>query len=71
VVTAHAGQRSWTRSLVSGRSYLSACEPILTIGLGDVRQLDMLEIHWPSGAVQRVENPPINKFLTIEEPARP
>jgi hypothetical protein len=53
--------------LVSGRSYLSACEPVLTIGLGKTPGLDRLEITWPSGITQTVENPPLNKLLTIEE----
>lgn len=71
VVTVLAGGRSWARSLVSGRSYLSACEPVLTVGLGAVRQLERLEIKWPSGIVQYVERPPLNRLLTIEEPAKP
>jgi hypothetical protein len=71
VVTAVTGKGSWTRSLVSGRSYLSACEPVLTIGLGDVGQLDRLEIQWPSGVLQRVRNPSLNTLLTIEEPTKP
>src|SRR6185436_9709640 len=44
VVRTVAGTRSWTRNLVSGRSYLSASEPVLTLGLGDVEHLDRLEI---------------------------
>ena len=48
-VTAVAGPRRWTRTLTSGGSYLSASEPVLTLGLGDLRHLDRLEIAWPSG----------------------
>jgi hypothetical protein len=68
VVKAVSGERSWTRSLVSGRSYLSASEPILTLGLGDVSKLDRLEIIWPSGTTQTVQNPPLNETLTLTEP---
>ncbi len=68
VVRAVAGSRSWTRMLVSGRSYLSACEPVLTMGLGKTSHLDRLEITWPSGITQMVEDPPLNRLLTIEEP---
>lgn len=57
--------------LVSGRSYLSACEPVLTIGLGKTPALDRLEITWPSGLTQTVESPPLNRLLTIEEPTAP
>jgi hypothetical protein len=67
VVRAFAGERSWTRSLVSGRSYLSACEPVLTLGLGDAESLDRLEILWPSGRKQTVPHPRVRTLLTVEE----
>ncbi|MGH9341480.1 MAG: CRTAC1 family protein [Acidobacteriota bacterium] len=64
-----AGAETWSRSLVSGRSYLSACEPVLTIGLGGVQRVDRLEIQWPSGAVQTIHSPSLNRLITVEEPA--
>jgi len=67
-VKAIDGARSWTRVLTSGRSYLSACEPVLTIGLGNATALDRLEITWPSGAVQKVEKPAIKQLLVVKEP---
>ena len=69
VVRAVAGSKVVTRSLTSGRSYLSACEPVLTIGLGNESRLDRLEIAWPSGITQTLENPALNKLLVVEEPA--
>ena len=65
-----AGTRSWTRTLASGRSYLSACEPVLTFGLGDVDRIDRLEISWPwlGGGVQTVADPPQRQLLEIVEP---
>jgi hypothetical protein len=71
VVRAVAGKQSWTRTLASGRSYLSACEPVITFGLGEVRRLDRLDITWPSGAVQTVAHPPLRHLLTVAEPAAP
>ena len=67
-VRAVAGEKSWTRMLTSGRSYLSACEPTLTIGLGSCSKLDRLEISWPSGRSQVIPNPPLNRLLTVLEP---
>jgi hypothetical protein len=64
-----AGERSWQRELTSGRSYLSASEPVLTFGLGDRAAVDRLEILWPSGRRQVVEGPPLDRLLTVEEPA--
>jgi hypothetical protein len=69
IVRVVSGDRSWTRFLTSGRSYLSASEPVLTFGLGDVRRLDRLEITWPSGIIQTVENPPLKQLIAIEENA--
>jgi len=69
VVRAVAGERMWTRSITSGGSYLSASEPILTIGLGKTESLDRLEITWPSGTVQTLRDPALNRLHTIEEPS--
>jgi hypothetical protein len=68
-VRAVAGNKSWTRMLTSGRSYLSACEPILSFGFGDITHLDRLEISWPSGLKQIIENPALNRLMVVEEPA--
>jgi hypothetical protein len=67
-VTAVAGDRRLVRTLNSGRSYLSASEPIVTFGLGDLQEVDRLEITWPSGTVQIVPDPPLRQLLEIEEP---
>jgi enediyne biosynthesis protein E4 len=68
-VTVHAGERRLERTLTSGRSYLSASEPVLTFGLGDARAIDRLEIRWPSGRLQTIQGPPLNTLLKVEEPA--
>jgi hypothetical protein len=70
-VTARVGGRSITRALVSGRSYLSASEPVLTLGLGDATLVQRLEVRWPSGARQDLTNVAVNQHLTIEEPPSP
>ena len=36
-------------------------------GLAQLESIDRLEIWWPSGATQRVENPPVNKSIRITE----
>lgn len=70
-VTAIAGGRRLVRTLASGRSYLSASEPVLHFGLGDLEALDALEIRWPSGREQRIENPQLGQVLVVEEPRSP
>jgi len=46
---ARIGERTLRRELVSGRSYLSASEPILELGVGKAPGVDRLELTWPSG----------------------
>ena len=48
----------------------SASDRRVHFGLGAERGIDQVEISWPSGIVQRVENPPINQVLRVVEPAR-
>jgi hypothetical protein len=31
--------------------------------------VDHVEIRWPSGKVQRIDRPALNKILKVEEPA--
>ena len=36
-------------------------------GLKDLKSVDAIEIRWPSGLRQRVENPPVNDTILITE----
>jgi hypothetical protein len=53
-VTFHVGDRKLVRYREGGGSYLSAHDPRLLVGLGSARQVDRIEIRWPSGLVQQV-----------------
>ena len=64
----------------SGGSYLSACDLRLHYGLGKRTEVDLIEVHWPDGQVEKVQNVSANQFVTIQEgkgiirlapPARP
>ena len=48
-------------------SYLSAGDLRLHYGLGKRSRVDVLEVHWPDGRVQRIEDVPVNRFVTMEE----
>ncbi len=65
-----AGGRALTRRLVSGRSYLAAREPALTIGLGPRGRVERVEIVWPSGRRQAFLEVPAEKALRVAEPER-
>jgi hypothetical protein len=53
--------------LRSGSSYLSASELILTFGLAQNTQADSLEVHWPSGQIDKLSNIPAGQTVTITE----
>ena len=53
--------------LRSGSSYLSASELVLTFGLGSSTKADSVEVHWPSGAADRLRNVQADQIITIRE----
>ena len=60
-----------SRSLIknNGGSYLASHDPRVLIGLGSSEKIDWLEIEWPapSQRVDRLEGPPIDRYLAIVE----
>jgi hypothetical protein len=66
-VTATAGGRTLTQQVSGGQSYLSASEKTLTFGLGDAAELDTVEIRWPDGKTQKLENVPGGARLVVKE----
>jgi hypothetical protein len=51
-------------------SYLSQSERIVTFGLGDSTAVDSVVIRWPSGAVQELKSPEIDRVVEVTEPTR-
>ena len=66
-VTVTAGELSQTRELVSTTGYNSADDPTLIFGLGRRNQVDRIEVTWPSGIVQILDNPESEQTVIIEE----
>jgi hypothetical protein len=60
------GQILW-RQVMPTRGYLSQSELPVTIGLGDAPGPDSVEIHWPSGIRQEVENVQVDRPMTVTE----
>jgi len=54
------------REISAGSSYMSQAASVAQFGLGDARRVD-LTILWPSGAVQTLENQPVNQSVVITE----
>jgi enediyne biosynthesis protein E4 len=54
--------------IISGGSYASSNDPRIHFGLGAQAKLDAIEIHWPSGFVERIVPPPaVDRYYEIEE----
>ena len=47
--------------------YASASEPVVHFGLGPAKRIDVLEIRWPSGTLQRLKDVVPDRYLTIRE----
>jgi hypothetical protein len=65
-ITSGKGEKQW-QMLRSGSSYLSQSELVLTFGLGTQSKADTLEIHWPSGQLEKLSNINGGQTVTIEE----
>ncbi len=69
LVRCQVGGRTLTRFLAGGGSYLSASDTRVHIGLGRAARAERIEIRWPSGATEVVENLAAGKFYRIREGA--
>ena len=66
IVTA-GGSRQFAM-VSTASSYLSASDKRVHFGLGTDRSAKLLEITWPSGRVQRIDNVAADRILTVREP---
>ena len=62
-----AGGRRQQHERVAGSGYLSQDDPRVHFGLGAAAKIDRLTVAWPSGIRQVLENPPVDRVITIEE----
>jgi hypothetical protein len=70
-VTCKAAGRTQVRWLTSGTSYLAASDPRVSFGLGPAESVELLEVRWPSGAVQSWETIRADRVVQIREGADP
>jgi hypothetical protein len=55
------------RETKAGSSYASQNDPRVYFGLGDLRQIEELEIRWPSGKVEKLSKIAANQALVVDE----
>jgi enediyne biosynthesis protein E4 len=66
-VTVWVGGHQQTQEVRSGGGYISQSDFRLHFGLGTATKIDTLEIRWPSGLMQRLENVAANRIAKIRE----
>jgi hypothetical protein len=54
--------------VLSGSSFISANDPRLHFGLGAATTVD-IDVHWPSGLVERMKSVAANQLVTLREEA--
>jgi enediyne biosynthesis protein E4 len=67
--TLTAGGRKQLGEVRSGSSFMSHSDFRLHFGLANLNKADRIEIQWPSGIQQVLENVKANQFLEVVEPA--
>jgi hypothetical protein len=66
-VVLRIGNQTLTRSCDGGGSYISSSDRRIHFGLGNVKQVDLIEVHWPSGAVESRSDVPAHGVVTWTE----
>ena len=64
-----AGGRAQVQEVRAGSSYLSMDSIDLEFGLADAENVEKIEIIWPSGRTQVIEDTPADRILDVTEPA--
>jgi hypothetical protein len=55
------------QDVISGGSYMSSNDPRPHFGLGQATSVDAIEVHWPTGKVEKFTVPGVDRIVTISE----
>ena len=66
-ITVTGSGRRQIREVLSGSSYISQSDLRQHFGLGRARQVDEIEVRWPSGQVDQVTGADADQFMTFVE----
>lgn len=69
VMTLRCGQGLLVRQVHCAGGYLSQSSKTLHFGLGAIDKVDRAEVRWPSGIVQTVDVPQVNRLYEVRENA--
>lgn len=62
-----SGDLTQTDEVRSGDSYISQSDMRLHFGLEKRTKVDLIEVHWPSGTVDKISGVGVNRIITIKE----
>ncbi len=62
-----AGGQVQTREVRRAYGYQSQHDPRLIFGLASLKEVDRVEIRWPSGRTQTLRNLPLRRYLVVRE----
>ncbi len=60
------GQETLVQRMQPVHGFLGSSMPVLHFGLGDVQQVPRIEVVWPDGKIQVIENVPSNQKLVVD-----
>jgi hypothetical protein len=67
VIIWQSGGVKRSRLRTGGGSYLSSHDPREILGIGAVTKIDSIEIRWPSGIVDKLEDLPMASYIKVVE----
>jgi hypothetical protein len=70
VVRLRVGNTVMVQQVNPAGGYLAQSSRVAHFGLGDRGKIDRVEIRWPRGIMQTIENPAINTLHQVREPAQ-
>jgi len=64
-----SGELEQWQEMMPSRGFQSSVEPLIHFGLGDLTQVDEIEVRWCNGGIQKMESVEANQTLEIEQKA--
>jgi enediyne biosynthesis protein E4 len=68
-ITTEDGKKQWNEA-TTAVGYASSSDPRVHFGLGQNSKIKEIEIRWPSGIKQVLNDVPADQILTVEESAK-
>jgi hypothetical protein len=65
-IRVEAGEKSFYLEQMPNRGFQSSVDPKLTLGLGDLAQVESIEVLWPDGKYTELKNQSAGKLLTLK-----